>query len=174
MTGKSSLCFLLAAASSQILCYFQWCCPLCPWTSFLICVTERLTETTSLTSTFISTALSATLWSRDDSTAFHLTRFRTAGRLEKWLATTRRYPQCLQSHFNVPFQNASELQGEPKSFLCSSKVSCSYNTPLCPSWSPFRSSLPVVGHWGVKLGIADQFQNSNFTWKVPGDRVMDG
>lgn len=151
---QTALSFLLAAVSSSIICYFHWFCLLRPWTLFLLCV-ERLTQTVSLTWRLIPTALSATLWSRDHSTVFHLTHFRTASTLPAagyWRSYCLLYgdTHSFQSHFNTPFQNASEFQDEY--LFWSSKISFFYNTP------PFRSVSLVAGHWGLKGWIAGKIE----------------
>lgn len=105
MTASSSLCFLVDAVSAWILCYFHWFCLLHPWTLFLLYV-ERLTETVSLTWRFIPRALAAALWNRDHSTAFHLTRFRTASSLPAaGSGEMTGYSMKIPTVFTVPFRH---------------------------------------------------------------------
>lgn len=111
--------FLLAAAR-ETLYFFQCSCPLCSRTPFLLRVIERLAEL-CLTSRSISIALSTTLQSTDDSAVSHLTqdcqqsicsRFWRSG----W-PQLQRSPQYCQSYINILFQNASEFQGELKTYF---------------------------------------------------------
>ena len=84
---------------------------------------------------------------------------------------TRSVSSPISTHLSKMLLNS---RVNPQCFLWSSKISCFSNTPVCPSCSPLRSSPLVASHLRVKLSIANQWRNSNFTWRVPGDRVMDG
>lgn len=126
-----------------------------PWTLFLLCV-EMLTETVSLTRRFVPTALSATLWSRDHSTVFHLTCFRNASTLPA-AGSGKVTAYCMDMHVSSPILTYLSKM------LLNSRMNICYGPPKSASSIihlsvPFRSGPLVAGHWGWRGWIVTKIE----------------